>query len=97
MACSSRRARPGRQAWRIGQERSRSLTSFILEHRDGSVTAVEVKAAATVRERDVRGLRHLRDKIGSRFKAGALIYAGASTVPFGDRLGAVPLSGLWAG
>lgn len=79
------------------RDRDQREVDIVLEHRDGSVTAVEVKAAATVRERDFRGLRHLRDKLGSRFKAGALIYAGASTVPFGDRLGAVPLSGLWAG
>jgi uncharacterized protein len=30
-----------------------------------------------------------------RFKAGALLYAGANTVSFGDRLAAVPLCGLW--
>jgi hypothetical protein len=57
---------------------------------------VEVKSAATVYERDFRGLRHLRDKLGGRFKAGALVYAGANTVSFGDRLAAVPVSGLWA-
>jgi len=40
-------------------------------------------------------LTRLRDKLGSAFKAGALLYAGANTVPFGDRLAAVPISGLW--
>jgi hypothetical protein len=54
------------------------------------------QVAATVHERDFRGLNHLKDKIGTRFKAGALLYAGANTVAFGDRLAAVPLSGLWA-
>ena len=49
-----------------------------------------------MRERDLRGLKHLRDKLGDRFKASALLYSGTSTVSFGDRLAAVPLSGLWA-
>jgi uncharacterized protein len=61
------------------------------------VVVIEVKAAATIDRRDLRGLSYLRDRIGDRFKAGALIYAGADTVPFGDRLAAVPLSGLWSG
>ena len=59
------------------------------------MSAVEVKAAATIHERDFRGLNHLREKLGTRFNAGALLYAGASTVAFGDRVAAVPLSGLW--
>ena len=45
---------------------------------------------------DFRGLRHLRDKLGERFKAGVLLHTGRSMVPFGDRLAAVPLCGLWA-
>jgi len=69
----------------------------VLERRDGSVVGIEVKTAASASARDFRGLRHLRDKLGSRFKAGVLLYTGPSTVPFGDRLAAVPLEGLWAG
>jgi predicted AAA+ superfamily ATPase len=77
------------------RDRDHREVDIVIEHRDGSVSAVEVKASATVQERDLRGLRHLKDKLGTRFKAGALLYAGASTVSFGDRLAAVPISGLW--
>jgi predicted AAA+ superfamily ATPase len=38
-------------------------------------------------------LFHYRD----RFKAGVIIYTGERSLPFGDRLTAVPLQGLWAG
>jgi len=78
------------------RDRDQREVDIVIEHRDGSVSAVEVKAAATVHATDFRGLKHLEDKLGDRFKAGALLYAGASTVSFGDRLAAVPLSGLWA-
>jgi hypothetical protein len=37
-----------------------------------------------VYERDFWGLNHLRAKLGSAFKAGALLYTGADTVAFGD-------------
>lgn len=78
------------------RDRDGREVDIVIEHRDGSVSAVEVKAAATVHERDFRGVTHLKDKLGTRFNAGALLYTGASTVHFGDRLAAVPLSGLWS-
>jgi predicted AAA+ superfamily ATPase len=78
------------------RDRDQREVDIVIEHRDGSVSAVEVKSAATVHERDFRGLNHLKNKLGSKFKAGALLYCGANTVSFGDRLAAVPLSGLWA-
>lgn len=77
------------------RDRDQREVDIVLEHRDGSVSAIEVKASATVRLGDLRGLIHLRDKLGDRFKAGVLLYTGASTVPFGERLAAVPICGLW--
>lgn len=78
------------------RDRDQREVDIVLEHRDGTVSAVEAKASATVRPQDFRGLEHLRDKLGKNFNAGALLYTGASTVPFGDRIAAVPLCGLWA-
>jgi len=51
----------------------------------------------SVHKGDFRGLAFLRDKLGRAFKAGAMLYTGANTLPFGDRLAAVPMSGLWSG
>lgn len=67
----------------------------VLEHRNGSISAIEVKSAATVHTHDFRGLGLLRHRLGSAFKAGALLYTGSNTVLFGDRLAAVSISGLW--
>jgi len=78
------------------RDRDGREVDIVLERRDGSVVAVEIKTAASAAPADFRGLRHLRDKLGERFKAGVLLYTGESTVPFGDRLAAVPLRGLWA-
>jgi predicted AAA+ superfamily ATPase len=77
------------------RDKQQREVDVILERRSGEVVGVEVKAAATPTSADFAGLRHLRDKLGARFKAGALIYTGADTLPFGDRLAAVPLNGLW--
>lgn len=77
------------------RDRDRREVDVIIERRDGSIVGIEVKAAASVTDSDLRGLRYLRDNLGHRFIAGAVIYTGPNTVPFGDRLVAIPLSGLW--
>ena len=69
---------------------------LILENRAGEIAAVEVKAAATVNRRDLKPIEKLRDARGERFKAGVVLCAAGQTTPLGDRLWAVPLSGLWA-
>jgi predicted AAA+ superfamily ATPase len=67
----------------------------IVERPSGEIVGIEVKASATVRARDFSGLMHVRERIGSRLVAGVVVYAGERTLPFGDRLWAVPLTALW--
>jgi len=69
---------------------------IVLETQSGDLAAVEVKARASIRARDWRVIRDLRERSGQRFKAGVVLYAGRQTVPLGDRIWAVPISGLWA-
>lgn len=68
---------------------------LVLETPDGTIAGVESKLAASVSEGDFGGLKHLRDRMGRRFKAGVVLHMGRATLPFGDRLWAVPVSGLW--
>ncbi len=77
------------------RDKQQREVDVILERHSGEIVGIEVKAGATPTSTDFAGLRYLRDKLGARFNAGALIYTGADTLPFGDRLAAVPLSGLW--
>lgn len=69
---------------------------IVLETQSGDLAAVEVKARVSIRARDWRVIRDLRERSGDRFKAGVVLYAGRQTVPLGDRIWAVPISGLWA-
>lgn len=78
------------------RDRDRNEVDLILERRGGTIVGIEVKAAATLGSADFRGLRLLRDRLGDRFAFGAILYTGSDTLPFGDRLAAVPLSALWA-
>lgn len=69
---------------------------LVLEDRAGDIACVEVKAAATITAKDWRWLAKLRDARASSFRAGVVVASVAQTTPLGDRLWAVPYSGLWA-
>lgn len=68
---------------------------IVVEAGHATVAGIEVKAASTVAERDLRGLRKLRSAAGQRFVAGVVLYDGTATIAFGDGLFAVPLRNLW--
>lgn len=67
----------------------------VLENRRGQAVAIEIKASSTVRPDDFRGLRHLAGRLGSDFLVGIVLYTGRQTLPFGDRMRAMPISALW--
>jgi predicted AAA+ superfamily ATPase len=67
----------------------------VIETPDGRIIGVEVKAGATVRTEDLSGLRNLASFAGERFVAGYVLYTGQQTLPFGDKIRAVPLDALW--
>ncbi len=67
----------------------------VIENAAGHLVCVEVKASATVKESDLRGLRKLAGIAGTRFKMGVLLYDGTETMPLGDGIWAAPLSSLW--
>ena len=67
----------------------------VIENAAGQLVGVEVKAAATVKENDLRGLKKLASLAGNQFKTGVLLYDGTETMPLGDGIWAAPLSTLW--
>ena len=68
---------------------------IVIENTAGELVGVEVKASATVKERDLRGLKKLAKLAGDQFTAGVLLYDGDETMPLGSNLWAAPLSTLW--
>lgn len=68
---------------------------IVLEDRRREVVGIEVKATSNPRGTDFRGLEYLRKKLGPRFKAGVVVHTGARSLPFGDRLWALPIAALW--
>lgn len=58
------------------------------------IAGIEIKASATVRAEDFKGLNKLKDACGNQFAAGVVFYDGESILPFGDKLFAIPVSAL---
>jgi hypothetical protein len=79
------------------RDRDQREVDVIVEARDGRVVGAEVKASSSVDERDFRHLSYLRDRLGSRFAAGIVLYTGPNPITFGDRMMALPISLLWGG
>ncbi len=75
--------------------RKNDEVDLILENRAGEIVAIEIKARATVSASDWRVISKLRDRRKKGFRCGIVLYTGDKTIPLGDRLFAVPLSGLW--
>lgn len=77
------------------RDKDQDEVDLVVEKGDGALIGIEVKASATVREGDFRGLRKLAQACSQDFKLGVVLYDSENIVPFGDRLFAAPVSCLW--
>ena len=77
------------------RDKERNEVDVVVEDGEGRLVGVEVKASATVSSADFSGLRRLAGACGDRFASGLVLYDHDRTVPFGERLFAVPVSALW--
>lgn len=68
---------------------------LVLEDAGGDVVGIEVKAGASVNSSDFKDLRFIKDFLGARFRRGIVFYTGEESVPFGEKLVALPVSALW--
>lgn len=75
--------------------KERDKVDLVLEDRHGRVVGIEVKASATVRAQDLRGLRQLQDAVGDKFVHGLVLHDHDRITPFDEKLHAAPVSLLW--
>lgn len=90
--CEWSQTRPGIYHFR---DRTGTEVDLVLESGDGRVVGIEVKAGATVRAEDLRGLRLLEQRLGSDFAAGIVLCTAPEPRHLGGRLWMLPFSALW--
>jgi len=78
------------------RDKDKVEVDLIIENALGDCFAIEVKASATLRDKNFTGLKRFQAITGNRFKMGLLLYDGDHTNSFGDHLFAVPLGTLWS-
>jgi predicted AAA+ superfamily ATPase len=69
---------------------------LIAELSAGDVVAIEIKSAAAPTRGDARHLEWLRDQLGERFLAGAVLHTGPRPFRLSERIFALPIATLWA-
>jgi predicted AAA+ superfamily ATPase len=68
---------------------------LIAELSAGNVVAVEIKSSAAPKRGDAKHLEWLRDRLGERFLAGAVLHTGPRPFRLSERIFALPIATLW--
>lgn len=75
--------------------RDQREVDLVMESAEGEILCFEVKAKSSIEEADFRGLRFLRDRLGSSFVGGVLFNLGQQSFRHDDRLFVMPVDRLW--
>jgi len=76
-------------------EQGRHEVDLLGELAGGRLIGIEVKAGASPTVGDARHLAWLRDRLGERFAAGAVLHTGPRLYGLGERIVAAPICSLW--
>jgi len=87
------RARP--RLYHVREKNGRREIDLLIELGAHRVVALEVKATAAPATDDARHLAWLRDELGDRFVAGAILHTGPGRFRLSPRIFAVPIASIW--
>lgn len=74
---------------------ARHEIDLIAELSGGDVVAIEIKSSAAPQRSDARHLEWLREQLGERFLAGAVLHTGPRRFQLAERIFALPICTLW--
>ncbi|PHS20101.1 MAG: AAA family ATPase [Kangiella sp.] len=80
------------------RDKHKNEVDIVLEQTNGDIIGIEVKASASIKTQDFRGLKKLAEFSGKKFQRGILFYSGTDILPFhqdGNEFYALPI-GLMA-
>lgn len=83
--------------YHLRQEAGRHEVDLLAESAGHGIVAVEVKASAAPTKRDARHLLWLRETLGDRFVAGAVLHTGPAAFELAEGIVALPICTLWSG
>jgi predicted AAA+ superfamily ATPase len=80
----------------LREKDGRREIDLIVELATGDLVAIEIKATSAPSAAHAQHLAWLRDVIGERFKAGAVLHTGPHAFSLGERVLALPICTLWS-
>jgi uncharacterized protein len=89
-------ASPGPRLYHLRTRDSEHEVDLVAELPANHVLAIEVKATAAPGLSDARHLTWLRDRLGERFLAGAVLHTGPRPFRLAERVFALPICTLWS-
>lgn len=69
---------------------------LVLERDDGQVVAFEIKAGSRISGEGFRGLRQLKDRLGTQLSEAIVLHTGVQAYTHDDWIRVLPLDRLWA-
>jgi hypothetical protein len=91
MALTSLRSR----LYHLRTRDARHEIDLIAELSAGNIVAIEIKPSGAPKRRNVRHLEWLREQLGERFLAGAVLHTGPRPFRLAERIFALPICTLW--
>ncbi len=79
----------------LREKNGRHEIDLVAEMPAGNVVAVEIKSSAAPKRADAKHLEWLRDQLGQRFLAGAVLHTGPRPFRLSERIFALPICVLW--
>lgn len=79
----------------LREKNGRHEIDLIAELPAGRVVAIEIKSTAAPKRADAVHLEWLRDSLGERFLAGAVLHTGPRPFRLAERIFALPIATLW--
>lgn len=78
------------------RDKDKIEVDVVIENVIGDVIGIEVKASATVKKQDAKGLERLRMNAKNKFLIGILLYDGDHQIKFDENIYAIPIGALWS-
>ena len=81
--------------YHLRDKEGRHEVDLVAEISPGRILAIEIKSTAAPGRADARHLEWLRDKLGDRFVAGAVLHTGPGLFRLSERVMALPIAAIW--
>lgn len=82
--------------YHLRDRNGRREIDIVAELAGGDVVAIEIKATSAPTPSDARHIEWLREELGARFRAGAVLHTGPRAFQLSDHVVALPICSIWA-